>query len=330
MIMLAPGHRNEFMDCQNSTVRTAVLPIMNVMTHWDSTLELLDHAYQSHEFKLVFLQNPKYSDYRPHFTTQDKWTMMQSAMEWLRAFRYWTLWMSKRHTVILCDVITVYNDMFNHMHGMMRHLAKKKTPLKEDLFFVVKLAQQKLSKFYAEVTSTTGMHFISAHDLDPFRKVRLIKKWDQGMDINHEDETTYTDHYHEAFLKYMENGWSAKHRHVPVNTHTILPSGNLVPSAMASETSQSSFDPYDMPGDDEKYSMHHNGAATTPGWSNHAALLLTSARVFLNSPPAATKNCGQIHPNLNDYHSGPMEISSTFWIPDIINRWRQQEEMHSK
>ena len=41
-------------------------------------------------------------------------------------------------------------------------------------------------------------------------------------------------------------------------------------------------------------------------------------------------NWGQINPNLNDYHSDPMEISSTLWIPDITDWWRQQEETHSK
>jgi hypothetical protein len=34
----------------------------------------------------------------------------------------------------------------------------------------VKLAQQKLSKYYAEVTPTTGMLLISAHILLPFHK----------------------------------------------------------------------------------------------------------------------------------------------------------------
>jgi hypothetical protein len=50
----------------------------------------------------------------------------------------------------------------------------------------------------------------------------------------------------------------------------------------------------------------------------------------LNSPPEAPKNWGQINPNFIDYRSDPMEISSTFWIPDITDMWRQQEEMHSK
>jgi len=48
--------------------------------------------------------------------------------------------MSKRHTVTFHHVITVYNDMFNPLDGMMEPLAKKKTPSKEDLFFTVKLA----------------------------------------------------------------------------------------------------------------------------------------------------------------------------------------------
>jgi hypothetical protein len=48
--------------------------------------------------------------------------------------------MSNRHTVTLHHVITVYNDMFDHIDGVMRALAQKKTPWKEDLFFAVKLA----------------------------------------------------------------------------------------------------------------------------------------------------------------------------------------------
>jgi len=81
--------------------------------------------------------------------------------------------MSKRHTVTLHHVITVYNDMFDHMYGVMRALAKKMTQGKEDLFFAVKFARQKLSKYYAEVTPSTGMLLISAHILDPFRKLRF-------------------------------------------------------------------------------------------------------------------------------------------------------------
>ena len=79
--------------------------------------------------------------------------------------------MSKGHTVTLHQVITVYHDMFDHMVGVMRALAKEKTQWKEDLFFAVKLTRQKVSKYYSEVTATTGMLLISAHILDPFRKL---------------------------------------------------------------------------------------------------------------------------------------------------------------
>jgi len=205
LITLTPGRRNEFIDCQKAKVRIAVLPIMDVKTRWNSTLELLECTYPLREFTREWLQNPKYSEYRTLFTTQDEWTIVKYVMEALRPFRYWTLWMSKRHTVTLHHVITVYNDMFHHMDGVMRALAKKKTQWKDNLFFMVKLARQELSKYYPEVTPTTGMILISAHILDPFRKLRSFRKWDMGMDINPTDETSYTTQYQEVFLKYVEN-----------------------------------------------------------------------------------------------------------------------------
>jgi len=67
--------------------------------------------------------------------------------------------------------------------------------------------------------------------------------------------------------------------------------------------------------------MPDNVAETTPGRSNRAACPLTAARRYLNSLPEATNYWGQINPNLNDYHSDPMEISSTFWLPDITDWW---------
>jgi len=220
--------------------------------------------------------------------------------------------------------------MFDHMDGVMRAWAKKRTQWKEDLFFAVKLSQQKLSKYYAEVTPTTGMLLISAHIRDSFRKLRSFWMWDKGMNINPEDETSYTTQYQEAFLKYVENEYCAKHRHVAVDKLETIPSSNLVPSATASGSYQSSFDPYDSSSDDEEYLTPKDVAEMTPGWSDRAARLLTAARLYLNSPPEAPKNWGQINPNLNDYHSDPMEIGSTFWLPDITDWWRQQEETHSK
>jgi len=140
LITITPGRRNEFIHCQHAKVHIAVLLIMDVLTRWNSTVEVLDCAYCLPEFTLEWLQTSKYADYRPLFTTPIEWTICKYIMEVLRPFRYWTLWMSKRYTVTLHYVITVYNDLFHHMDGVMRALAKKKTTGKEDLFFAVKLA----------------------------------------------------------------------------------------------------------------------------------------------------------------------------------------------
>jgi hypothetical protein len=108
---------------------------------------------------------------------------------------------------------------------------------------------------------------------------------------------------------------------VPVNKLETVPSSNFVPSATASGSYQSSFHTYDLSSDDEEYLTPNNVDETTPGLSDCAAPLLTATRLYLNSPPEAPKNWGHINPNLNDYHSDPMEISSTFWIPDITDWW---------
>jgi hypothetical protein len=57
------------------------------------------------------------------------------------------------------------------MDGVMRALAKKKTQWKEDIFFTVKYARQKLPKYYTEVTPMTGTLLITAHILDFFRRL---------------------------------------------------------------------------------------------------------------------------------------------------------------
>jgi uncharacterized integral membrane protein len=56
----------------------------------------------------------------------------------------------------------------------------------------MKIARQKLCKKYTEVTPMTGLCLMSAHILDPFRRLQLFTKWDMAMDINGEDKTTYT------------------------------------------------------------------------------------------------------------------------------------------
>jgi len=61
--------------------------------------------------------------------------------------------------------------MCNHMDGIMWTIALKKTHSKEDLHFAPKFVQQQLSKYYAEVTPTTGMSIISVRNINPFKKL---------------------------------------------------------------------------------------------------------------------------------------------------------------
>jgi len=56
------------------------------------------------------------------------------------------------------------------------------------------------------------MRLILAQILDPFRKLRLLRKWDKAIDIDPEDETSFTTQYREAFLKYLQNEYYAEHR----------------------------------------------------------------------------------------------------------------------
>jgi len=156
----------------------------------------------------------------------------------------------------------------------------------------VKCARQKLSKYCTEVTPTTGMLHISGHILDRFGKLRSFRKWDTGMDINSEDETSYTTQYHEAFLEYVENEYCAKHRRLRVTKLENTPNNNFSSFAIASRSGHSSYDPYDLSSDDDEYLMPTNVAETTPGRSVHAARFLTAARLYLNSSPELPPNWG--------------------------------------
>jgi len=226
--------------------------------------------------------------------------------------------------------MTVYNDMFNHMDGVMWALAKNRTQWKKDLFFAKKLVQQKVSKYYVEVTLSMGMHLISARILYPFGKLRSFRKWESGMDINPDDETSYSTQYQKVVVMDVENENCAKHRHLPVNKPESITSCNLVPSAAASRSGQSFFDRYDVCSNDEEYLTSDSVSEMRPSRSDCAVPLLRAARLHFNSLPEAPKNLVQIIPNLNDYHSDPMEMNSIFWIPNITDWWHQQEDMHLK
>jgi len=141
------------------------------------------------------------------------------------------------------------------------------------------------------------------------------------MDINPEDDTSYTIQYDEAFLKYVENEYCTKHRQLSVTKQGKLPSNDFIHSAMPSQSGQLSFDPYDLSSGDEEYLTPKILAETTPGWSDCPAHLLTAARLYLNCPPDLPKNWGQVDLNPDHYHSNPMVISSIFWILDVAEWW---------
>jgi len=135
---------------------------------------------------------------------------------------------------------------------------------------------------------------ISAHILDPFRKLQLFRKWYKGMEINPEDETSYTTQYQEAFLKDVKNDYCAKHRHVPVNKLESLPSSNLFPTAMASGSCQSFFDSYELSSKNEEYLMSNNVTETTSGRIDRTAALFSASRLYLNSAPDTPENWGKL------------------------------------
>jgi len=138
-----------------------------------------------------------------------------------------------------------------------------------------------------------GMLPISAQILDPFQRVPSYRNWGNGMDINPEDETSFTTQYQEAFLNYVANEYYAKHRHVPVNIPESERSSVLVTSGIASESGQSSFDPNDLTINSKGYLTPNNVAETTLRRSNRAACLLTAAWLHLHSPPEPPKHCMQ-------------------------------------
>jgi len=98
---------------------------------------------------------------------------------------------------------------------------------------------------------------------------------------------------------------------------------------MALGSGQSCFDQYDFSSNHDEYLMPENVAEIPPGLSDHAARILTTTRLNLNLPPESPKNWEQVDSNSNDYHSDPLDISSSLWLPEITDWWQHQEETHT-
>jgi hypothetical protein len=65
--------------------------------------------------------------------------------------------------------------------------------------------QEKMPKYYTQVTPMTDLTLILAQMLDPFWWLRSFSTWNKVMDIHSVDKTSYTNKYLKAFCKYVEN-----------------------------------------------------------------------------------------------------------------------------
>jgi len=212
---------------------------MNVKLLWNSLDLLLQLAYQWWEFTSEWLKNPNKIHYWLLLPTQDKWTIVKYLIKVWMPFWHWILSMSTRYTLTPHCNITLWDDMYDHIDGIMWALPKWNTWCREHLYFTIMYMWQKLSKYYADVTSNTSMIHISANIVDPFQKLQSFWKWVKGLDIKPEDETCYTPKYQEAFLRYVENEYCVKYRHLPIIESKRVPTNNLFPSTMASTSGQS-------------------------------------------------------------------------------------------
>lgn len=165
---------------------------------------MLERAYRLRPYTRQWLSNDEFSGFRPLYTTEDEWQAVEYVLEVLTPFRYWTLWMSKRHTITLHRVISIYNEMFDHLEGAMRSLKGKRTAWKVDVHRAVRASHKKLQSYYSEVTPESGLLLILAALLDPFRKTKTFRAWDAGMNIDPKDSESYTAQYTEAFMDYWE------------------------------------------------------------------------------------------------------------------------------
>jgi len=118
------------------------------------------------------------------------------------------------------------------------------------------------------------------------------------MDVNPEDETSYSTEYRNVILKYVENKYCAKHRGMPIIIPEKVAGSNIVPSAKASRFGESFYDPHDLSSDDEEDLTPKRMVETTPWWRDRAARFLSTARLYLNSPHEAQRTGGKLIPIL--------------------------------
>jgi hypothetical protein len=201
----SPKRRDDFLETQRGKELIAVTLILDVKTRWNSTLAMLERAYRLRPYTRFWLQ--EYPQFSTLWTTEEEWKAIEYVLQVLLLFRYWTLWMSKRKSITLHRVITIYNDMFDHVENVLKSLAKKRTQWKKDIHRAVRASRSKLRKYYSNVTPETGLILILGAILDPFRKLRTFERWDKDMGIREENSDSYESQYSHAFLDYWEKNY---------------------------------------------------------------------------------------------------------------------------
>lgn len=127
----------------------------------------------------------------------------------------------------------------------------------------------------------------------------------------------------------MEYTFYAKHWCLPVIKSEWVPSSNLCPSEHTSRNGPFSFHTYDLFRKTQDNLMPKNVVETTPRQSKFTPHIFTASMLHLIVPHESGHNKRQVILNLNDSHSDPLYIHSSFWIPTITDWWPQQEAMHT-
>jgi len=182
-------------------------------------------------------------------------SFFKSKKKWLHATLHNTGWIDHCHirhwsfeTIPFLDAVDVeaaYSHITSHHRCLQWHVRSHRcgymTITKEfgsmdgRLLPGCEVPSAKLSKYFADVAPTMGVLLICSNHFNHFRKVRSLWNWDQGLVINPEDKTSHTTQYQEAFLKYVEKEYYAKHRLVQVDKPNSIPCNTLGPSRTASE-----------------------------------------------------------------------------------------------
>jgi len=105
------------------------------------------------------------------------------------------------------------------------------------------------------------------------------------MALNPEDESSYSTQHQEAFLKFVQNKYSAKYQQLSIINTEKVPHSDDVHFTMESEWDQLLFEQYHSSCNDEEYFIPKCVAEMTSGWSDHAPCSFAATPLYSNSLP---------------------------------------------